>query len=336
MATIEKSEFLRILVDIKRRIHETQIEVFQNANMSLLRLYYDIGEKLVDNAKWGNGFVERLSAELKRTCPNVKGFSVRNLKSMKKYYSICSQNEKVQTASARIPWSHNMLILDKVKDNGERIWYMNETFINGWSYDVLGFQIKSNAYKRQEANRKLNNFNGTLVRPQSDLANDIMKDPYILDLTGLGDKYAELDLERAMVNRIKNVLMELGSGFSFVGNQYRLEIENKDYYIDLLFYHMRLHCYVVVELKNTEFKPEYVGKMNFYLTIMDEKVKSFEDNPSIGLILCREKDRYSVEYALKRANSPIGVSSYEVGNTLPRELANELPSEEELNLHIGD
>ena len=289
-----EEDFKIVISDVKKQISNTQIEIFQNANMSLLKLYYNIGKIICYNSKWGNKFIDELSIELKISFPNIKGFSIRNLKSMKKYFVICSKNEKVQTASAQIPWSHNMLILDKIKDNDERIWYMNETAINGWSYDVLAFQIKSKLYSRQVLNDKLNNFTTTLINPQSDLAKNMMKDPYILNLTELKENYIETELEQAMVEKIKTVLLELGNGFSFVGHQYKIEVNNKDYYLDLLFYHTKLHCYIVIELKNTEFKPEYVGKVNFYLSIVDDLIKGENDNPSIGIILCRDKDKMSV------------------------------------------
>lgn len=323
-----------IINQVKNQITNTQIEIFQNANKSLLRLYYNIGRIINENSKWGNKFIDELAIELKISFPNIKGFSIRNLKNMKKYYLICSKNEKVQTASAQIPWSHNMLIIDKIKEDDKRIWYMNETRINGWSYDVLGFQIKSDLYSRQVLGDKPNNFNKTLINPQSDLAKSMMKDPYILNLTELKKNYIETELEQAMVENIKTTLLELGNGFSFVGNQYRLEIGNKEYFIDLLFYHTKLHCYIVVELKNTEFKPEYVGKVNFYLSAVDDLVKNENDNPSIGIILCRDKDKFSVEYALRDINKPIGVSSYELSQYLPKDIIKELPTEEDLNLHL--
>lgn len=330
---IEK-EFKTVISEIKKQISNTKMEIFQNANMSLLKLYYNLGKIIEENSKWGNKFIDELAVELKISFPNIKGFSVRNLKSMKKYYLICSKNEKVQTVSAQIPWSHNMLILDKIKEDDKRIWYMKETAINGWSYDVLAFQIKSDLYSRQVLENKLNNFQKTLINPQSDLAKNMMKDPYILNLTGLKENFIETELESAMIEKIKTVLLELGNGFSFVGNQYKIEVGNKAYFIDLLFYHIKLHCYIVVELKNTEFKPEYVGKVNFYLSAIDDLIKEDNDNPSIGIILCREKDKFSVEYALKDINKPIGVSSYEISKYLPKDILKSLPTEEDINLHM--
>ncbi len=329
-----EKDFKNIVEDIKRQISNTQYEIFKNANMNLLKLYYSIGKTINENSSWGNKFIDELAVELKITFPNIKGFSVRNLKSMKKYYIECTKSEKMQTTSAQIPWSHNMLILDKIKEDEKRIWYMEQTSINGWSYDVLAFQIKSELYERQVLGDKPNNFNKSLPKPQSELAKDMMKDPYILNLTGLKQNYIETELEQTMVEKIKTVLLELGNGFSFVGNQYKLEVGNKEYFIDLLFYHTKLHCYIVVELKNTEFKPEYAGKVNFYLSAVDDQIKDKQDNPSIGIILCREKDKISVEYALKDINKPIGVSSYEISKFLPKDILKSLPTEEELNLHI--
>ena len=334
MNKIVEKDFKNVIEDIKMQISNTQYEIFKNANMSLLKLYYSIGKVINENSSWGSKFIDELAIELKITFPNIKGFSVRNLKNMKKYYTECTKNEKVQMSSAQIPWSHNMLILDKIKDDVKRIWYMEQTLINGWSYDVLAFQIKSELYERQNFGDKPNNFNKVLPSFQSEMAKNMMKDPYILNLTGLKQNYIETELESAMVDKIKTVLLELGNGFSFVGNQYKLEVSNKEYFLDLLFYHTKLHCYIVVELKNTEFKPEYAGKVNFYLSAIDDLLKSKQDNPSIGIILCREKDKFSVEYTLKDINKPIGVSSYEISNFLSKDILENLPTEEDINLHI--
>lgn len=328
-------DFKQIICEIKSKINNTKLEIFQNANMSLLNLYFYIGQTLVENSKYGNNFINNLSIELKISYPNMKGFSVRNLKNMRKYYLVCSNNQKVQKASAQIPWSHNILIFDKIKDDEKRIWYINQTAKNGWGYYDLFDEIKYNAYSRHKSADKLNNFNKTLPNPQDKIAKEIMKDPYIFDITTLRKDYIEKELETAMVDKIKMTLLALGNGFSFVGNQYRITVENEDYFIDLLFYHIKLHCYIVVELKSTKFKPEYAGKMNFYLSAIDELLKSKNDNPSIGLILCKDKNKYSVEYALKDINKPIGVSSYELKKYLPNDILKELPTEEELNLHIN-
>jgi len=253
---------------------------------------------------------------------------------MKKFYEEYKDDEILQTASAKIPWSHNMLLIDKIKNKDIRKWYIEQTAINGWSYDVLNLQISSDVYQRQVLSDKANNFKDTLTNPQSDLANEIMKDPYIFNLANLKTKHIERELENAMVERIKNVLIELGNGFSFVGNQYKITVDNKDYFIDMLFYHLKLRCFIVIELKAGEYIPEYAGKLNFYLSAVDDLIKSEQDNPTIGIILCKEKTKFSVEYSLKDINKPIGVSSYEITKVLPKEVLDNLPTEEDINLHI--
>ena len=271
---MQDEEFKKVFSDIKYEILNAQYDIFKGANARTLSLYYTIGKIIEDNAKWGNKFVKNLSIRLKVDFPNMKGFSITNLKYMRTYYLECQKDEKMKVLSAKIPWSHNILILSKIKDEKQRRWYMEQTELNGWSYDVLGFEIKSDLYKRQVLGDKPNNFKRTLKTPQSELARDMMKDPYILDLSNLKESYIETELENAMVERIKTVLLELGNGFSFVGNQYRIEVDGDEYFIDMLFYHTKLHCYIVVELKNTQYKPEYAGKLNFYLSAVDDLLKS--------------------------------------------------------------
>ncbi len=326
MDNIEKS-YKEIVVKIIDDIKNTQKTIFAGANKDLLGLYYRIGEHIDKNAVYGNKFIDNLSMDLKINFPKSKGFSDRNLHNMHKYYEICINNPILQTASAKLPWSHNILIFDKIKDDDIRLWYINETA-------KLAMQIKTDVYSRQVKSEKVNNYEFTLPENTGEIANELMKDPYILNLTSLDADFIERELENKMVEQIKTVLIELGTGFSFVGSEYKVTLSDKDYYIDLLFYHTILHCYVAVELKNTEFKPEYIGKMNFYLTALDETVKSKKDESSIGLILCRDKDRLTVEYALKDVNKPIGVSSYEIQKYLPKELSDNLPSEEDINIHL--
>lgn len=329
-----EKDFKEIFRNIKNEILTAQYDIYKSANTRTLALYSYLGKIIDENAKYGSGFINNLSVALKINFPNIKGFSERNLTNMKRYYLECKKNERLKKLTEQIPWSHNMLIFSKIKDEEQREWYIGQTAINGWSYDELGFQIKSELYLRQVLGDKPNNFQNTLQAPQSNLARDMMKDPYILNLSNLKESYIETELERAMVERIKTVLLELGNGFSFVGNQYKISVDDKDYYIDLLFYHTKLHCYVVVELKNTEYKPEYAGKLNFYLSAVDDLVRTESDNPTIGIILCREKTKFSVEYSLRDINKPIGVSSYEVSKILPKEILEALPTEEDLNLHI--
>jgi len=218
-------DFKGVISNIKKEISRTQCEIFKNANSSLLKLYFDLGKIINEKSSWGNKFIEHLAMELKVSFPNIKGFSARNLQNMKKYYLRCSNNKILQTTSAKIPWSHNMLILDKIKDDKQRIWYMEQTAINGWNYDVLAFQIKSDLYKRQVLVEKTNNFNKTLGKEQNKIAKEIMKDPYLLNLTGLKQNYIETQLESAMTEKIKTILLELGNGFCFIGNQYKISVE---------------------------------------------------------------------------------------------------------------
>ena len=329
-----EKDFKEVFKDIRNEILNAQYDIYKSANIRTLALYGYLGRVIDENAKYGNGFINNLSIELKVNFPNMKGFSERNLLNMKKYYLECKNNGNLKKLSEKIPWSHNILIFSKIKNEEQREWYIEQTSINGWSYDDLAFQIKSDLYTRQVLGDKPNNFQNTLQAPQSKLAKDMMKDPYILNLSNLKESFIETELEKAMVERIKTVLLELGNGFSFIGNQYKISVDDKDYFIDMLFYHTKLHCYIVVELKNTEYKPEYAGKLNFYLSAVDDLIKTDSDNPTIGIILCREKTKFSVEYSLRDINKPIGVSSYEISKVLPKYILEVLPTEEDLNLHI--
>ena len=225
-------------------------------------------------------------------------------------------------------------MIEKVKDRKKRLWYAEKCLENGWSQIVLIHQIETDLYQRQKENIKLSNFKEKMSLMQSEMARDMMKDPYIFELSNIKEKAIETDIENAMLERIKNLLLEFGKGFSFVGNQYKISTNNNDYYLDLLFYHLDLRCYIVVELKNTNFKPEYIGQLSFYVTAVNKTLKKEYDNESIGLLLCKEKDKLSVEWALESINNPIGVSSYEIDKYIPKDVLEKLPTEEELNLHI--
>ena len=331
-----EKDFKEVFKDIKNEILNAQYDIYKTANIRTLALYSYLGRVIDENAKYGNSFINNLSIELKVNFSNMKGFSERNLLNMKKYYLECKNNGNLKKLSEKIPWSHNILIFSKIKSEEQREWYIEQTSINGWSYDDLAFQIKSDLYTRQVLGDKPNNFQNTLQAPQSKLAKDMMKDPYILNLSNLKESFIETELEKAMVERIKTVLLELGNGFSFIGNQYKISVDDKDYFIDMLFYHTKLHCYIVVELKNTEYKPEYAGKLNFYLSALDDLVKDETDNPSIGLLLCKSKDKFTAEYALKDINKPIGVSEYKILQDIPEYLQSQLPKAEDIELHIQD
>lgn len=329
---IDKNNFMDIVTDIKKDIRKTQIKTFQQVNSNLINLYFRIGKRLEENSKYGNSFIKNVAESIKLEYPGLKGFSERNLKYMKKFYLEYKDDEKVQRCVAQLPWRHNIVLMSRLRDNKVRMIYVDACVKNGWSRDVLINQINNN-YHLSIGNSS-NNFGKSLPENVSSLTNGIIKDPYIFDFLTLTEDYNERELQTAMVERIKNVLVELGKGFSFVGNQYKISTDNNDYYIDLLFYNLELRCYVVVELKNTFFKPEYIGQLNFYVTAINKTLKKEYDNETIGLLLCREKDKLSVEWSLEDVNNPIGVSSYEIKNYIPKDILDKLPTEDDINMHI--
>lgn len=332
--TIDKNSFVSIVKSIKNDIKSTRFKILETANKELLYLYFRLGKVIDENRKYGNSFINQLSIELKIEFPNMRGFSSRNLRRMRIFYNEYKDIQNWPMSLANLPWSHNYTLIEKVKDMGKRIWYAEKCLENGWSHTVMVHQIDSNLYERQKGKIKLTNFGDRLPISQGELARDIMKDPYIFELSNLKENACETDIENAMVERIKNILLELGKGFCFVGSQYKINTNNNDYYIDLLFYHLELRCYVVVELKNTEFKPEYIGQLNFYVTAVNKTLKKEFDNETIGLLLCREKDKLSVEWALEGVSNPIGVSSYEINNCIPKDILDKLPTEDDINMHI--
>ena len=307
--------------------------LYQDEAKDLINLYFRIGKRLEENSKYGNSFIKNVAESIKLEYPGLKGFSERNLKYMKKFYLEYKDDEKMQRCVAQLPWRHNIVLMSRLRDNKVRMIYVDACVKNGWSRDVLINQINNN-YHLSIGNSS-NNFGKSLPENVSSLTNGIIKDPYIFDFLTLTEDYNERELETAMVERIKNVLVELGKGFSFVGNQYKISTDNNDYYIDLLFYHLELRCYVVVELKNTFFKPEYIGQLNFYVTAVNKTLKKEYDNETIGLLLCREKDKLSVEWSLEDVNNPIGVSSYEIKNYIPKDILDKLPTEDDINMHIN-
>ncbi|HEX8728201.1 MAG TPA: PDDEXK nuclease domain-containing protein, partial [Ktedonobacterales bacterium] len=277
---------------------------------------------------WGAKVIDRLAHDLRAAFPEVKGFSPRNLKYMRKLAAAYPDESIVQASLAQLTWYHNITLLDKVKDAGERAWYMRAALQYGWSRDVLAHQIDTGLYQRQ--GQAVTNFDRTLPAPQSDLARQLLKDPYNFDFLTLSAEAHERDLERGLLSHLRDFLLELGVGFAFLGSQYHLEVSNKDFFIDLLFYHVRLRCYVAVDLKIGEFEPEYAGKMNFYLAAVDAQLRHSDDQPSIGLILCRTHDRLIAEYALRDMQAPLGVATYHLTDTLPQELKDSLPTISEL------
>ena len=333
MNEIIDKKYNDVINDIKQDINKTQLDIMVNANICLVNLYYRIGKILYDNSEWGNKFLDKLAFELKNTYPNQKGFSIRNLKYMKMFYNEYHDTLEFVHLGAQLPWKHNISLIEKVKDKSVRKWYMEKCIEEGWSKSILIYQIETNLYGRQIKSIKHNNFNLTLKK-NSDLASNMMKDPYVFDIIELTNDYKEKELENKMLERLKNVLLEFGNGFSFVGSQYKLTVENKDFYIDLLFYHTKLKCYIAVELKMDEFIPEYGSKIGFYLQVLDEQVKDKIDNPSIGIILCKSKSNKIVEYTLKYINKPIGVSEYKIVDKLPIDYMKKLPTKEDLSMYI--
>lgn len=328
------NEYLEIVDNIKSNIRSAQYKAAVAANKELIMLYWNIGKIINTHKSWGNKFIENLAQDIKIDFPDMKGFSVRNLKYMSRFAATYDDIEFVQQAVAQIPWGQNIVILDKISDDTERKWYLNQTVENGWSRNVLIHQIESDLYSRQVLPNKVSNFENRLAEPQSELAVQTMKDPYIFDFIPFKADMLERDIENELVKNVTALLLELGKGFAFLGNQYHLEVGGEDFYIDLLFYNLNLRCYFVIELKTGEFRPEYAGKLNFYLSAVDSQLKSENDNPSIGLLLCKSKNNIIAEYALRDMSKPIGVSEYKVTRKLPKELEETLPSEEDIQKRI--
>ncbi|MBI5746038.1 MAG: DUF1016 domain-containing protein [Nitrospirae bacterium] len=328
--------YSELLEELKARIRTAQIRAGLAANRELVLLYWEVGRRIIEQQKaygWGAKVVERLARDLRSAFPVMKGFSRANLLYMRAFAEAYPNGSIVQQVAGQIPWFHNCILLDKVKDLAEREWYMHQTIQHGWSRNVLVHQIESGLYKRQ--GKAITNFDHTLPAPQSELARQVLKDPYVFDFLSIGEEAKERDLERALLEQIRSFLLELGVGFAFVGSQYHLEIGNEDFYIDILFYHLRLRCFVVIDLKVGEFQPEYAGKMNFYLSAVDDILRHKDDQPSIGIILCKAKNRVIVEYALRDTRKPIGVSGYKLTETLPKNLKGNLPSIEELETSLS-
>lgn len=325
-------DFLR---DLKERIRGAQVKAALAVNRELVMLYWSVGRDIITEQQqrgWGAKVIDRLASDLRLAFPEIKGFSPRNLKYMRAIAEAYPDEQFVQQVVAQIPWGHNVRILDAVSDGPEREWYIRRTIEHGWSRHVLVHQIESGLYHRQ--GKALTNFERTLPASQSELAGQLLKDPYTFDFLTLGVDAHERDLERGLLKHVREFLLELGVGFAFVSSQYHLEVGGHDFYLDLLFYHLRLRCYVVIDLKIGEFQPEFVGKMNFYLSAVDEELKHKDDQPSIGIILCKTKNKVIVEYALRDTNKPMGVSTYQVTESLPKRLKGNLPTVEELESEL--
>jgi predicted nuclease of restriction endonuclease-like (RecB) superfamily len=331
------ADYASLLDKLKRRIAEERIRVVLAANAAMVLLYWDIGRAILERQEregWGAKVIDRLSADLRAAFPDMHGLSPRNLKYMRTFAAAWPDRQIVQEVLAQITWYHNVALLDKLKKPEERLWYARQAIANGWSRNVLALQIERNLHERH--GKAITNFPATLPPADSDMAVHIFKDPYLFDFLGTADPRREREIEQQLVDHIQRFLLELGAGFAFVGRQVLLEVGDQDFYLDLLFYHLKLRCFVVVELKAVPFNPSFVGQINLYLSAVDDLLRHPDDKPTIGLLLCRGKDRLVVEYALRDLKKPIGVAQWETRlvTALPEELKGSLPSVEELEAEL--
>lgn len=372
LKAIAPADFGALLADVKNRIQIAQTRAVLAVNSELVRLYWDIGRIIDARQKhegWGAAVIPRLAADLKNELPEIKGFSERNIKRMLSFFraypdpeSIVPQPvaqlqvpEQVPQPAAQyapalmvncsvapagesllwgIPWFHHIVLMEKVKNLDIRRWYMAQTLVNGWSRNILAMQIEAHAHARQGMTRS--NFALTLPPHQSDLVQQTLKDPYIFDFLTLTEPFQERELETELVRHLEKFLLELGQGFAFVGRQYKVEVGDEDFFVDLLFYHLRLRAFVVIELKKGKFKPEYAGKLNFYCNVVNDRLKQPTDQPTIGLILCQERSRLLAEYSFAGIDKPIGISTYELTRALPKEMRSALPTVEEIEAELAE
>ncbi len=323
----EGDGYAHLLAELKERIRTARLKAAVAVNQELILLYWSIGRDILARQTaegWGARIVERLAADLRRDFPEMTGLSPRNLKYMRAFAEAFPDHEIVQQVVARLPWGHAIKLIESLKSADQRLWYAKQAAEHGWSRNVLVHQIESDLFGRQ--GKALTNFARTLPAPQSDLAQELIKDPYSFDFLALGPDMSERELERGLLEHLRALILELGKGFAFVGSQYHLQVAGQDYYLDLLFYHLRLRCFVIVELKIEEFKPEFAGKMNFYLSAIDDQLRHEADAPSIGIILCKGKNEVIVEYALRDSAKPMGVAEYRLSTALPERLQAELPT----------
>jgi predicted nuclease of restriction endonuclease-like (RecB) superfamily len=331
------SSYGETLRELKARIKQARLRTLLAANAAMIRLYWDIGRLILkrkEHEGWGTKVIDRLSADLREAFPDMSGLSTRNLVYMQTFASAWPELEVTQQVVAQIPWGQNVVILDKLADVETRLWYAQQVVEHGWSRNILALHIERRLHERR--GNALNNFALALPPPTSDLAAQIFKDPYLFDMLGTADPRREAEVEQALVDHVQKFLLELGAGFAFVGRQVPLEVGKSDFKIDLLFYHFKLHCFVVVELKSVPFEPGFIGQLNLYLSAADDLLKQPEDNPTIGLLLCRGKDKVVVEYALRRLNRPVGVADWETKlvDKLPKELEGSLPTVEQIEAEL--
>lgn len=367
---IANTQYREWLKELKQKVRKAQLKAAVSVNTALLTFYWEFGANIIEkqkNAQWGSGFLKQLSADLMAEFPDMKGFSHNNLQYIKRWYLFYSKDitncgtgcstiaqlpepdalQKVERLVPhsnwpqavdkliQIPWGHNLVIISKCADVAEALYYVQQTIENNWSRNVLTHQIESGLYLRQ--GKAITNFETTLPAPQSDLAQQIIKDPYNFDFLTLTKDYKERELEQGLIQHVTRFLIELGAGFAYLGKQVHVQVGERDFFLDLLFYHTRLHCYVVIELKTGDFEPEFAGKLNFYIKAVDEQLRQEGDHDTIGILLCKNKDKLVVEYALSDINKPMGVSEYQLTQALPDNLKSSLPSIEEIEAEFcGD
>jgi predicted nuclease of restriction endonuclease-like (RecB) superfamily len=356
---VRSNDYRQWIVSVKERIQSSQIKAAIAVNRELLELYWYLGEQILEkqqSAKWGDGFLDQMSRDLVAEFPEIKGFSRRNLFYMRKWVSFWTGSEPIMQQAAaqtpaivqqvaaqlgktgnplffQIPWGHNLLLLDKLPSPADALFYVQKTIENNWSRAVLTHQIESGLHLRE--GQATNNFAATLPKPESDLAKQLLRDPYNFDFLTLTERHSERELEDGLTDHLAKFLMELGVGFAYVGRQYHIAVDGEDYYIDLLFYHLRLHCYVVVELKVEKFKPEHAGKLTFYVSAVDSQIRTPVDGPTLGILICKSKSDITVEYSLRDVNKPIGVSEYQITENLPEQLKSSLPTIEQIEAELG-
>lgn len=338
-------EYKQWLTDLKFRIRNSQIKAALKVNTELINLYWELGKEIVskqEQSQWGDGLIKQLSSDLQQEFPEMKGFSTTNIKYIKRWYSFYNQDitigqqvvDQLRETVSQIPWGHNSRIIIQCKSIEEAFFYIHKTIENGWSRSILELHIKQQDYQRTR--HSVSNFSRLLPTVQSDLAQELLKDPYNFDFLTLTDSYKERELENALTDNITKFLIELGAVFAYVGRQIPLKVGNKEFYLDLLFYHLKLRCYIVIELKATDFIPEYTGKLSFYLTAVNDLLKHPADNPSIGLLICKNKDSFIAEYSLKGISQSIGVSEYELTRLCPEDFKGSLPSIEEIEAELKE
>ncbi|WP_425386439.1 PDDEXK nuclease domain-containing protein [Wolbachia endosymbiont (group A) of Barypeithes pellucidus] len=336
MTKIIAKEYTELLEQLKDRIATSRYKAARTVNKELLLLYHYIGTRILEKQKsqgWGSKVIEQLSRDLKAGFPEMKGFSTRNLKYMRQFAVEYQDIEFVQQLVAQLPWGHNVFLMDLVQDKEARLFYIKEAIEHGWSRNIMVMQIELGLHKRQ--GKAITNFKEKLPSSQSDLAHYTLKDPYIFDFLSIGKDAHEREVEKGLVGHMEKFLLELGEGFAFVGRQFHLDVGDEDFYIDLLFYHLKLRCFIVIELKDNKFKPEYAGKMNFYLSAVDDLLKHETDQPSIGLILCKSKNNVLAEYTLQDMTKPIGLAEYRITENLPENIKTALPTIEELEAELS-